>query len=70
MARDSDGIFTEKWADGGDTGEPMGFDRDEGWPISYSQPGGSHPTRLLFNLLFKELSALAIELNQNGVGLE
>ena len=70
MARDSDGIFTEKWADGGDTGEPLGFDRNEGWPISYSQPGGNHPTRLLFNLLFLELSALAIELNQNGAGLE
>ena len=70
MARDSDGIFTEKWADGGDTGEPLGLDRSEGWPIAYSQPGGNYPTRLLFNLLFLELSALAIELNQNGVGLE
>ena len=70
MARDSDAIFTEKWADGGDTGEPVGFNRNIGWPLSYSQPGGEYPTRLLFNLLFLELSALAIEINEGGTGLE
>ena len=70
MARDTDGIFSEKWADGGDTGEPAGFDRDVGWPLSYSQPGGEYPTRLLYNLLWKEISALAIEINQGGSGLE
>ena len=70
MARDVDGILSIKWANSGDTGEPLGFDRNEGWPLSYSQPGGDYPTRELFNLLFEELSALGIELNQNGVGLE
>jgi hypothetical protein len=64
--RDSDGILTIKWANAGDTGLPVGFDRNYGWPLAYSQAGGSKPERIAFNLLFKELSALGLDVNKFG----
>ena len=68
MARNTDGIFDEVWADSGDTAEPS-FDRDEGWPLEYSQAGGSAPARTTFNLLFKELYALGVDVNKYGGAL-
>lgn len=68
MSRNTDGIFDEVWADSGDTAEPP-FDRDEGWPIEYSQAGGSAPARTTFNLLFKELYALGVDVNKFGCSM-
>lgn len=72
MARDADALnLITKWAGTGDvqTPEDAGLDRAEGWPVAYSQPGGSVPTRVVFNQMFRELSALAVELNTFGAGL-
>jgi len=63
--RDTDGFIPTKWADSGDASDPS-FSRVTGWPIAYSTAGGSTPERVVFNKLFKELSALAIDLNQFG----
>lgn len=66
--RDADGIFLvdEKWADTGDTGNPNAVAPLVGWPLVYSQEGGSTPSRLLFNLLFQKLFTLGIDVNQYG----
>jgi len=63
--RDSDGFIPSKWATSGDTSDPP-FSRDTGWPLSYSQAGGSAPARATFNKLFLELSALALDVNKFG----
>jgi hypothetical protein len=65
MSRDSDGFVPSKWASSGDTSDPP-FSRDTGWPIAYSQAGGSAPARVTFNKLFLELSALALDINKFG----
>ena len=69
MSRDSDALQIEKWAATGDvqTPEDRGLDRSIGWPADFSQPGGRTPTREVFNQLFRELTALAVEINQNGI---
>ncbi|MCK5133237.1 MAG: hypothetical protein KAR40_13930 [Candidatus Sabulitectum sp.] len=69
MARDTDGIIQEKFAASGDVG--LGdLVIDDGWPIAYSTPGGKNPQRLQFNQLYRNLFALAKELNQKGPFLE
>jgi len=72
MARDSDSLLITKWAVSGDTETPesAGLDRDEGWPVAYSQPGGNNPEREVFNELYKEHSAMLVELNKGGGFLE
>lgn len=69
MARDPDAIIQEIFAASGDVG--LGdLIIDEGWPIAYSTPGGKDPQRLQFNQLYKNLFALAKEINQKGPFLE
>lgn len=69
MARDNDGIILIKYANSGDAGLG-GLDLDELWPISYSTPGGPFPQRIQFNQLFRNLSALAVEINEDGPYLD
>lgn len=69
MARDSDGIIKVKYANAGDVGLD-GLDLDELWPIAFSTPGGPFPQRIVFNQLFRWLSALGVEINSNGPFLE
>ena len=68
MSRDPDALNVEKWAANGDvsTPESEGLDRATGWPASYSQAGGDVPTRELFNQLFREITALLVEINTRG----
>lgn len=69
MTRDTDGIIQEKFAASGDVG--LGdLVIDDGWPIAYSTPGGKNPQRLQFNQLYRNLFALAVEINQKGPFLE
>ena len=69
MPRDVDALKIRKWAESGDvaTPESQGLDRATGWPASYSQPGGSLPKREVLNQLFREPSALGVELNTHGL---
>ena len=72
MARDPDALKISKWAATGDVEDPEdgGIDRSIGWDISYSQPGGSLPKREHFNELEREVTALGVEVNVHGAGLE
>ena len=72
MARDTDALKIEKWAATGDVEDPEdgGIDRSIGWDISHSQPGGSLPKREHFNELHREVTALGVEVNVHGAGLE
>ena len=72
MARDPDALKISKWAATGDVEDPEdgGIDRSIGWDISYSQPGGSLPKREHFNELDREVTALGVEVNVHGAGLE
>ena len=69
MPRDIDAIRISKWAGIGDvaTPESQGLDRRTGWDNTYSTPGGEVPKREVFNQLFRELSAFAVEVNQHGL---
>ena len=69
MARDPDSLTIEKWATTGDTRTPedRGLTRSTGWPADFSQPGGRRPTREIFNRMFLELTAMAVELNSHGL---
>ena len=69
VTRDSDALLIEKWAATGDvaTPESQGLSRDTGWGSSYSTPGGDVPEREVFNQMFRELTALAVELNTHGL---
>ena len=69
MARDADALLIRKWAATGDveTPEDRGLTRTLGWPADFSVPGGRQPTREVFNQLFRELSALAHEINTRGL---
>ena len=76
MPRDTDALKIRKWAANatvvdGDVIEPENamppLDRADGWPDEYSQRGGQTPRRAIFNQLFRELSALAVELNEHGL---
>lgn len=69
MARDADGIIPIKYANSGDVGLG-GLDLNELWTITYSTPGGLFPQRIQFNQLFRNLSALAAEINTKGPYLE
>ena len=72
MARDPDALKISKWAATGDVQDPEdgGIDRSIGWDISYSQPGGSLPKREHINELHREETALGVEINVHGAGLE
>ena len=72
MARDADALKIEKWAATGDIEDPeaRGLDRSVGWPADYSQPGGRQPSREVFNELHREQTALGVEINVHGAGLE
>ena len=72
MARDPDSLTIKKWATSGDvrTPEDRGLTRSVGWPADFSQVGGRRPTREVFNRLFRELTAMAVELNTHGSLLE
>ena len=72
MARDPDALKISKWAATGDVEDPEdgGIDRSIGWDISHSQPGGSLPKREHVNELHREETALGVEINVHGAGLE
>ena len=72
MARDPDALKIGKWAATGDVEDPEdgGIDRSIGWDISHSQPGGSLPKREHINELLREVTALEVEVNVHGAGLE
>ena len=69
MARDADALRISKWAATGDvqTPEDRGLTRAIGWPADFATPGGRQPTREVFNQLFRELTALAHEINTRGL---
>ena len=69
MARDSDALLIRKWSESGDTSTPesQSITRSIGWGASYSQAGGDLPEREVFNQLLKELTALAVEINERGI---
>ena len=72
MPRDADSLKIEKWAANGNVVDPAteGIDRAEGWGVDYSTPGGKLPTREVFNELEREITALGVEINRRGCGLE
>ena len=72
MARDPDALKMSKWAATGDVEDPEdgGIDRSIGWDIRHSQPGGSLPKREHINELHREETALGVEINVHGAGLE
>ena len=72
MPRDPDALKIGKWAATGDVEDPEdgGIDRSIGWDISHSQPGGSLPKREHLNELHREETALGVEINVHGAGLE
>ena len=72
MARDPDALKISKWAASGDVEDPEdgGVERTTGWDASYSQPGGSLPKREHINEILREVTALEVELNVHGAGLE
>ena len=72
MPRDADSLKIEKWAATGNVVDPAteGIDRAEGWGIDYSTPGGKVPTREGHNEIWREITALAVEVNRHGCGLE
>ena len=71
MPRDPDALnLTTKWAASTtdvQTPEDRGLTRAQGWTSQWSQSGGEYPSREVFNQMFRELSALAVELNQRGL---
>ena len=69
MARDTDALKIEKWAETGDvqTPEDRGLTRSAGWPADYSQPGGRTPSREVFNQIIREITALCVEINTRGL---
>ena len=69
MARDTDALKIRKWAENGDVENPEdgAVDRSTGWDATYSQPGGPAPKREHFNELFREHSALGVEINTRGL---
>ena len=69
MARDTDALKIQKWAENGDVANPEdgAVDRSTGWDATYSQPGGPAPKREHFNELFREHSALGVEINTRGL---
>ena len=69
MARDADALKIQKWAATGDVQDPEdgGLSRATGWDATYSQPGGNLPKREHINQLFRELSALGVELKVHGL---
>ena len=72
MARDADALRIRKWAVSGDvqTPEDRQLDRSVGWPADFSQPGGRKLSREVVNEIFRELSALGVEINIHGCLLE
>ena len=72
MARDPDALKISKWAATGDVEDPEdgGVERSVGWDVRHSQPGGSLPKREHFNELHREETALGVEINVHGAGLE
>ena len=72
MARDPDALKISKWAASGDVEDPEdgGVERATGWGARHSQPGGSLPKREHFNELHREETALGVEINVHGAGLE
>ena len=69
MPRDPDSLRIQKWAADGDvaTPESVGLVRATGWPASYSQRNGDLPKREVMNQLFREPTALGVELNTRGL---
>ena len=72
MPRDPDALKIRKWAASGDVEDPEdgGVDRATGWDASHSQPGGSLPKREHINEILREVTALGVEQNVHGAGLE
>ena len=76
MPRDAESLKIQKWADTGDRTDPDASSltpplvRVTGWPASFSRVGGNAPRRRVFNQLFRELSGMAVELNEHGGLLE
>ena len=66
--RDSDALKNEKWAASGSDGiTTAGLTRSTGWPQSYSQTGDNNPEREVINQLFREVTALIVEINKSGI---
>ena len=71
MPRRLEALNIEPWAASGDRSTPADlvtpFDRDEGWPASYSQVGGKLPSREVFNQVLFEFSSMLDEINRHGL---
>lgn len=71
MALDADVNRIVKWAGSADANvdtNVAGLTRAQGWGSTYSVVGsGDYPQRLVFNQLFRELTAAAVELNTRGL---
>ena len=70
MPRDADALITAKWAETGSTATPesVGLAMRDGWPATYHVPhSGKEPERLVFNWLFRALTALMTEVDAHGI---
>ena len=73
MPRDPQSLKIHPWADSGDRIDPddsnlaVILDRDYGWPLSFSQPGGNVPRRTVFNQLLREITGMLTEINARGI---
>ena len=78
MARDAESlkIGNTPWADTGDRTDPDNttlippLDRGDGWPSSFSGPGGNTLRRRVVNQIFREIYGMLIEINRHGGILE
>ena len=71
MARNSEGVFTEVFAENGDKAAPP-FAIDDGFTPNYSQPitsGGAAPERTTINYLYNQLYAQGVDVNIYGGAL-
>jgi len=73
MARDTDSLKIEKWAATADANAVAlpesltGVTRAGGWPSSYAVSGGNVPPYEVFNQVWRELTALGVEVNTRGL---
>ena len=69
MTRDPDSLLIRKWASNGDVAIPEDTTlvRPDGWDNTYSTVGGNEVERAIWNQLFREVTAMLLEINQHGV---
>ena len=73
MPIDADIRKIQKWAGDAPNNcqlpEDAGIDRGQGWGPEYAQSGGKYPEHKVFNQVYRELTAQAVELREYGIYL-